>query len=36
LNICPIFIVRGLQRARIERSLAVFNDLVNPQVALTA
>jgi len=31
-----IFIVRGLQRARIERSLAVFNDLVNPQVALTA
>jgi G3E family GTPase len=24
-----IFIVRGLQRARIERSLAVFNDLVN-------
>jgi len=31
-----IFIVRGLQRARIERSLAVFNDLVNPQMALTA
>ncbi len=31
-----IFIVRGLQRARIERSLAVFNDLVNPQAALTA
>ncbi len=25
-----IFIVRGLQRARIEHSLAVFNDLVNP------
>jgi G3E family GTPase len=25
-----IFIVRGLQRARIERSLAVFNGLVNP------
>ena len=24
-----IFIVRGLRRARIERSLAVFNDLVN-------
>jgi G3E family GTPase len=24
-----IFIVRGLKRARIERSLAVFNDLVN-------
>jgi hypothetical protein len=24
-----VFIVRGLQRARIERSLAVFNDLVN-------
>jgi G3E family GTPase len=24
-----IFIVRGLQRSRIERSLAVFNDLVN-------
>ncbi|MGO9047810.1 MAG: CobW family GTP-binding protein [Xanthobacteraceae bacterium] len=24
-----IFIVRGVQRARIERSLAVFNDLVN-------
>ena len=24
-----IFIVRGLERARIERSLAVFNDLVN-------
>jgi G3E family GTPase len=31
-----IFIVRGLQRVRIERSLAVFNDLVNPQVAVTA
>ena len=31
-----IFIVRGLQRERIERSLAVFNDLVNPQIALTA
>jgi len=28
-----IFIVRGLQRARIERSLAVFNDLINPQTA---
>ena len=24
-----IFIVRGLERARIERSLAVFNNLVN-------
>ena len=31
-----IFIVRGLQRARIERSLAVFNDLVNTPVALPA
>ncbi len=31
-----IFIVRGLQRSRIERSLAVFNDLVNTRVALTA
>ena len=31
-----IFIVRGLQRSRIERSLAVFNDLVNPKVAVTA
>jgi G3E family GTPase len=28
-----IFIVRGLQRARIERSLAVFNDLVNPSTS---
>jgi G3E family GTPase len=28
-----IFIVRGLQRARIERSLAVFNDLVNTSAA---
>ncbi len=28
-----IFIVRGLERARIERSLAVFNDLVNAPVA---
>ena len=24
-----IFIVRGLERARIERSLAVFNDIIN-------
>jgi G3E family GTPase len=31
-----IFIVRGLQRARIEHSLTVFNELVNPQAALTA
>jgi G3E family GTPase len=31
-----IFIVRGLQRARIERSLAVFNDLINAPVALPA
>ncbi len=31
-----IFIVRGLQRARIERSLAVFNDLVNAPMALPA
>jgi G3E family GTPase len=28
-----IFIVRGLQRARIERSLAIFNDLVNKPAA---
>jgi G3E family GTPase len=28
-----IFIVRGLQRARIERSLAVFNGLVNASTA---
>jgi G3E family GTPase len=28
-----IFIVRGLERARIERSLAVFNDLVNGATA---
>jgi hypothetical protein len=28
-----IFIVRGLARARIERSLAVFNDLVNTSAA---
>jgi G3E family GTPase len=28
-----IFIVRGLQRARIERSLVVFNDLVNASPA---
>ena len=31
-----IFIVRGLQRARIERSLAVFNDLVNAPATLPA
>ena len=31
-----IFIVRGLQRARIERSLAAFNDLVNAPAAVTA
>jgi G3E family GTPase len=31
-----IFIVRGLQRSRIERSLAIFNDLTNLPVALTA
>lgn len=31
-----IFIVRGLQRARIERSLAVFNDLVNAPAAVLA
>jgi G3E family GTPase len=31
-----IFIVRGLQRARIERSLAVFNALVDTPVALPA
>jgi len=28
-----IFIVRALQRGRIERSLAVFNDLVNAPAA---
>jgi len=31
-----VFIVRGLQRAPIERSLGVFNDLVNRPVALPA
>jgi G3E family GTPase len=31
-----IFIVRGLQRARIERSLAAFNDLVNPRATSAA
>ena len=31
-----IFIVRGLQRSRIERSLAVFNDLVNTPAAVHA
>ena len=31
-----IFIVRGLQRARIERSLAAFNDLVNAAAAVPA
>jgi G3E family GTPase len=31
-----IFIVRGLQRNRIERSLAVFNDLVNTPTVLPA
>ena len=31
-----VFIVRGLQRARIERSLAVFNDLVNARAAVPA
>ena len=31
-----VFIVRGLQRARIERSLAVFNGLVNAPVATPA
>jgi G3E family GTPase len=31
-----VFIVRGLQRARIERSLAVFNDLVNAPAAVPA
>jgi len=31
-----IFIVRGLQRPRIERSLGVFNDLVNSPAALSA
>ncbi len=31
-----VFIVRGLQRARIERSLAVFNDLVNATTRLPA
>jgi G3E family GTPase len=30
-----IFIVRGLQRTRIERSLAAFNDLVNTPVTVT-
>jgi Cobalamin synthesis protein cobW C-terminal domain len=28
-----IFIVRGLERAHIEHSLAVFNDLVNSRPA---
>jgi hypothetical protein len=28
-----VFIVRGLQRARIERSLAVFNGLVNQPIS---
>ena len=31
-----IFIVHGLQRGRIERSLAVFNDLVNAPAASPA
>jgi G3E family GTPase len=31
-----VFIVRGLQRARIERSLTVFNDLVNAPATLSA
>lgn len=31
-----VFIVRGLQRVRIERSLSVFNDLLNAPAALTA
>jgi G3E family GTPase len=31
-----VFIVRGLQRERIERSLSVFNDLVNGPVVLPA
>jgi len=31
-----IFIVRGLERRRIERSLAVFNDLINAPAALPA
>ena len=31
-----IFIVQGLQRARIERSLAAFNDLTDARVALSA
>jgi G3E family GTPase len=31
-----IFIVRGLQSERLERSLTVFNGLVNTQAALTA
>ncbi len=31
-----IFIVRGLQRSRIERSLAIFNDLVNTTAASPA
>jgi G3E family GTPase len=31
-----IFIVRGLHRARIERSLAAFNDLVNTPAAVLA
>ncbi len=31
-----IFIVRGLQRARIERSLAAFNDLVNAPATVLA
>jgi hypothetical protein len=28
-----VFIVRGLQRARIERSLAIFNGLINKPVS---
>jgi G3E family GTPase len=31
-----IFIVRGLQRARIERSLAIFNEIVNAPAASMA
>jgi G3E family GTPase len=31
-----IFIVRGLQRARLERSLKIFNDLVNAPAATPA
>jgi hypothetical protein len=30
-----VFIVRRLERARIERSLAVFNDLVNRRSSST-